>query len=266
LWAEADLTRLAQVFSNLLNNAAKFTEPGGTIHVSARANDAAAVVSVTDNGVGIPAGLLPSIFDMFTQLQRFRDRTQGGLGIGLTLVKSLVELHGGTVKARSDGVGKGSEFVVRLPLVPTVPDTRSPDKMESRPAVLPSRRVLVVDDNRDAAESLGMLLKLLGADVQVAYNGVDALRLFAEYQPAVVLLDIGMPGMDGYEVARRLREMPGSAGVSLIALTGWGQAEDRYRSESAGFDHHLVKPADIQTLQNVLVASKGFTEDSATRH
>ncbi len=205
-----------------------------------------------DTGAGIPREMLPSVFELFTQIDRHADRAQGGLGIGLTLVKSLVEMHGGTVQANSAGLGKGSEFVVRLPLVPD----RHPADFSAAPEIssslLKPRRVLVVDDNRDAAESMGILLKLLGADVHVAYGGAEALEALPAYRPDVVILDIGMPGMDGYEVARRIRQQPEFQKVTLIALTGWGQDEDRRRSHTAGFDYHLIKPADIDALQALL--------------
>jgi CheY-like chemotaxis protein len=190
------------------------------------------------------------VFELFTQIDHHSERAQGGLGIGLTLVKSLVELHGGIVTARSEGPGKGSEFVVRLPLGAEGVDLPS---TKDRPAGrVGPRRVLVLDDNRDAAESLGMVLKLLGADVRVEYNGEDALKAFTTYKPEVALLDIGMPGMDGYEVARQIRAQPEFQDVTLIALTGWGQEYDRRRSQSAGFDYHLIKPADIAVLETLL--------------
>jgi CheY-like chemotaxis protein/two-component sensor histidine kinase len=253
LTVEGDFVRLTQVVANLLNNAAKYSDPGGTISIEVRREAAEVAIAVRDNGRGIPPTMIPRVFESFVQLDRTEGRAQGGLGIGLTLAKSLVELHGGTIAARSEGVGLGSEFVVRLPLGgdrarPTV----APD-VDHRPA-LTSRRILVVDDNRDAAESLYILLKLLGAEVRVAYSGADALDAIASYGPTIVLLDIGMPGMNGYEVARRVRQRPGGADVTLIALTGWGQDEDRLRSRSAGFDHHLIKPADLNTLQSLLIS------------
>jgi CheY-like chemotaxis protein len=204
--------------------------------------------------MGISPQVLPRVFDLFMQSAQHAGRAQGGLGIGLTLVKSLVEMHGGSVKACSEGPGRGSEFVVRLPLAAS----RCPAEVskENRPAaaVLLRRRVLVVDDNKDAAESLGMLLKLLGAEVHVAYSGPEALEALTSYKPAVVLLDIGMPGMDGHEVARRIRQQPEFRDVTLIALTGWGQDEDRRRSRTAGFDYHLIKPPDVSALQTLLIS------------
>jgi signal transduction histidine kinase len=257
LTLEGDPVRLAQVLANLLNNAAKYTDVGGQIWLTVRREGDAVVISVRDSGTGIPADMLPRVFDLFTQVDRSADRAQGGLGIGLTLVKSLVEMHGGSVAAHSEGSGKGSEFVVRLPLT-TETCAVGPAGPEGRPsAALAPRRVLVVDDNRDAAESLGMVLELLGAEAQVVCSGPDALEALGTYQPAVVLLDIGMPGMDGYEVAKRIRERPAFRDVTLVALTGWGQEEDRRRSRTAGFDYHLIKPADVSALKTLLSSLEG---------
>ncbi len=252
LTVEGDAVRLAQVFANLLNNSAKYTDEGGQIWLTVRREEAEVAVSVRDSGAGIPPDMLPRVFELFTQVDRQGDRAQGGLGIGLTLVKSLVEMHGGSVQAHSAGPGRGSEFVVRLPLA--TPRGSGPGAAATPSAVLTPCRVLVVDDNRDAAESLGMLLKLLGAEVQVVFSGPDALEALATYRPSVVLLDIGMPGMDGHEVARRIRQQRGSEEMTLIALTGWGQEEDRRRSQSAGFDYHLIKPADVNALETLLLS------------
>ncbi len=252
LMLEGDPVRLGQVFANLLNNAAKYTDPGGQIWLTVRRDGNEVVIAVRDTGAGIPAEMLPRVFDMFTQVERTADRAQGGLGIGLTLVKSLVEMHGGTVMATSSGLGRGSEFSVRLPLSVS---RRSAGMAEPEPRtakVLAPSRVLVVDDNRDAAQSLGMLLQVLGADVKTAFSGAEALETIHQFHPTVVLLDIGMPGMDGHEVARRIRQQPEFQDVMLIALTGWGQDDDRRRSESAGFNHHLTKPADVGTLKTLL--------------
>jgi len=252
LTLEGDHVRLTQVIANLLNNAAKYTDAGGQIWLSVRRERKEVEISVRDTGMGIPPDMIPRVFDLFTQIDRHADRAQGGLGIGLTLVKSLVEMHGGSVRAHSKGVGQGSEFVVRLPLAPDPRRAVLPGKEASLSTVLAARRVLVVDDNRDAAESLGMLLKLLGAQVHVVYDGPTALEAVATYKPAVVLLDIGMPGMDGHEVARRIRLESEFREVILIALTGWGHEEDRQRSQSAGFDYHLIKPADVNSLETLL--------------
>jgi PAS domain S-box-containing protein len=251
LTLDADSVRLAQVFANLLNNAAKYTDPGGEIWLTARREDNNVAVSVRDSGVGIPAEMLPRIFDMFTQVDRSAPRAQGGLGIGLTLVRMLVQMHGGSVAAASEGVGKGSEFVVRLPLAVASDSRPRPEQPLSK--MLSACRILVVDDNRPAADTLGMLLKLIGAEVHVVYDGPTALRVLENYQPTTVLLDLGMPGMNGYEVAHRIRHHPKLQDVTLIALSGWGQEEDLQRSRSAGFDHHLTKPVGIKDLQLVLV-------------
>ena len=252
LTVDGDPVRLAQVFANLLNNAAKYTEPGGQIRLSVTREGDAVAVAVRDNGLGIAAEMLPRVFDMFTQVNRSDARSQGGLGIGLTLVKSLAEMHGGTVRVHSDGAGAGSEFVVRLPLAGGAARVGGANPGAAPAGALARRRILVVDDNRDAAESLGMLLGLLGAEVRVVFSGPDALAAIGEFRPSAVLLDIGMPGMDGREVARQLRERPEYRDITLIALTGWGQDEDRRQSELAGFNHHLTKPADIGTLEVLL--------------
>jgi signal transduction histidine kinase len=246
-----DAVRLAQVFSNLLNNAAKYTNHGGHIVITIATDDHHATVSVKDDGIGIAPNLLGSVFDMFMQVDRSTRRAQGGLGIGLTLVKSLVGMHGGTVEARSDGPGLGSEFVVRLPLLAA----EAKPEASRTIAPLPRRRILIVDDSRDGGESMTVLLRVLGAEVQLVHSGRAALQAVDEFKPDVVLLDIGMPGMDGYEVARRIRANHANRGMMLIALTGWGQDEDRQRSAAAGFNHHLVKPADIDQLRQLLVVA-----------
>jgi CheY-like chemotaxis protein len=212
------------------------------------------IVSVRDTGIGISGETLPKVFELFMQADRSSKRSQGGLGIGLTLVKRLVEMHGGTVRALSAGIGQGSDFIVSLPIAATHSQTVSHPSGSQKPAHLAQRRVLVVDDNEDAAASMGMLLGFLGADVQVAHDGPTALAAIESYHPDVVLLDIGMPGMDGFEVAQRIRKRADFDQIVLIAMTGWGQAEDRNRSKTAGFDHHLVKPADIVTLQTLLIS------------
>jgi PAS domain S-box-containing protein len=257
----ADPVRMSQVFANLLNNAAKYTDREGQIWLTAQIqrnehSRAEVVVSVRDSGMGIAPEMLPRIFDMFTQTDRSRPRAQGGLGIGLTLVRKLTELHGGRVEAKSEGIGRGSEFVVRLPLIGAVrPSPPEPRGQPARPHVSFSpRRVLVVDDNRDAANSLGVLLGHLGLEPRVVYDGPSALEALATQQPHVVLLDLGMPGMDGYEVVRQARASSDNSNVVFIALTGWGQEEDRRKSKAAGFDHHLVKPVDITQLESLLSA------------
>jgi len=250
LYVDADAVRLAQVFANLLNNAAKYTDEGGEIVLHAEKEDGHVAVSVRDNGVGIAPGALGRVFDMFMQGESARARGQGGLGIGLTLARRLVEMPGGEITASSEGLGRGSEFVVRLPLHSPL-DAAAP--VPAPAAVSPTlARVLVVDDNRDAANSLGALLRMLGAEVDVVHDGESALHAFGLQRPEVVLLDIGMPGMDGYEVARRLRERTDARDVLLVALTGWGQEKDRLNSKAAGFDHHLIKPADLGALRSLL--------------
>jgi CheY-like chemotaxis protein len=206
---------------------------------------------VRDSGMGIPAAMLPKVFDLFTQAERTYARAQGGLGIGLTLVRSLVELHGGCVEARSEGVGKGSEFLVRIPLVEQFAPVHH-DNPISQQSVVPSHRILVVDDNHDAGDTIGMILEMLGAEVHIVRDGPAALSALNSYRPETVLLDIGLPGMDGYEVARRARQLPEGRELTLVAVTGWGQAEDRRRSKEAGMDHHLVKPVDIAALEKLL--------------
>ncbi|MBY0521931.1 MAG: response regulator [Gemmataceae bacterium] len=253
LWLEADSTRLGQVLGNLLNNAAKYTPESGTIWLSCCREAGEIVIRVRDTGVGIPADMLPYVFDLFMQADRSLDRSEGGLGIGLTLVRSLVSLHGGSVEALSAGPGHGSEFVVRLPALPV----EQPETSRLMPNGAPlswksNRRVLVVDDNEDSAETLAMVLKLSGHDVRMAHDGNSAIRLAQAFQPEVVLLDIGLPGMSGIEVARQLRQDPGLKHALIAAITGYGQDSDRQRSEEAGFDAHLVKPIDLDELRSLL--------------
>ena len=244
-----DSVRLTQVFANLLNNSAKYTPPGGQIGISLRQEGSRAVVSVRDNGIGIPADLLGSVFEMFTQVDRSSRQAQGGLGIGLTLVRSLVAMHGGTVEARSEGIGRGSEFIVALPVI-EVGIGRAREAATQK--YFPQRRILIVDDNVDAADTLGDLLRILGATVEVVHSGREALEALRTFDADAVLLDIGMPEMDGYEVARRIRSMPAHRRVLLVALTGWGQEHDQRRSRAAGFDHHVVKPPDVEKLRDLL--------------
>jgi PAS domain S-box-containing protein len=258
VWVEGDSTRLAQVLSNLLNNAAKYSEEGGRIDLTVEPSGSEAVLRVRDTGVGIAADMLSHIFEMFTQVQSSVGRSQGGLGIGLTLVRSLVEMHGGSVAAHSAGPGHGSEFVVRLPLLREAAPPAAAEAEQQRPCKVPARNVLIVDKNRDAADSLAFLLHLAGQEVRTAYDGPVALDLARARPPDVVLLDIGMPGMDGLEVARRLRRDLGLKQALLVALTGYGGEEDRRRSQEAGFNVHLVKPVDLDTLE-VLLARPAST-------
>jgi PAS domain S-box-containing protein len=251
---DADLVRLAQVFLNLLNNSAKYTERGGKIWLTTEREADTVVVRVRDTGVGIPPQMLPRIFDMFTQVDRSLERAQGGLGIGLTLVRRLVEMHGGTVEAHSEGPGKGSEFIVRLPVAHNGARQKAGKGLEASDATPAGRRhrILVVDDNQDAANSLAMLLRMKGHEVRIAYDGLEAVEAAAAYQPDVALLDVGLPRLNGFDVARRIRQTDKDRRVILVALTGWGHEEDRRRSKEAGFDHHLVKPADPDDLDRVL--------------
>jgi CheY-like chemotaxis protein len=248
-----DRIRLVQICTNLLNNAAKYTPPGGELRLRARVEEGMLALTVSDNGIGMPLDLLPHVFDLFTQGERSPDRAQGGLGLGLALVKSLAELHGGRVAAHSEGPGKGSTFSVYLPLAPrqslAMPSVQDGGHQAH---VAPAASLLLVDDNVDAANTLAMLLELQGYQVSVAYQAQDALERAAAQAPGICLLDIGLPDMDGYELARRLRASPATSDAVLIALTGYGQAQDRERSVLAGFDHHLVKPVEIERLTALL--------------
>jgi PAS domain S-box-containing protein len=254
LWLEADPTRLAQVVANLLNNAAKYTEKGGQIWLTTDKEGEEAVLRVRDTGVGIAPEKLPQVFELFTQLNRSLDRSQGGLGIGLTLARRLVEMHGGSIRGRSDGPGQGSEFVVRLPaLAETKPGGYVGKKTEPPLASAPSRRILIADDNEDFAESCARLLRRRGGhEVKVAHDGLAALEAAQTFRPEVAFLDIGLPGMDGYRLAQRLRQLPGLEGVLLVALTGYGQEEDRRHALAVGFDEHLTKPVRFDALQRLV--------------
>lgn len=251
---EGDVARLAQVISNLLNNSAKYTDRGGQIWLTVRKQTGEAIISVRDTGIGITADLLPHVFETFSQGYDVGMRANGGLGIGLALVKSLVELHGGRVDARSDGANQGSEFTIHLPLATDIPCTKMSSPTLSR-HVLPKRRVLVVDDNRDSALTMGLLLEVLGLEAHVVHSGLEAISALESFRPQIALLDIGMPEMDGYELARRIRQQPEWQHLQLIALTGWGQEEDRRRATQMGFDHHLTKPADLGVLESLLMST-----------
>lgn len=258
LRVEGDATRLTQVFSNLLNNAAKYTEPGGRIWLAVEREGEQAVVRVRDNGSGMTADLVPRVFDIFTQGERSLDRSQGGLGLGLALVKRLVEMHGGTVEARSAGLGKGSEFTVRLPALPVEaeqpPPARAPGPPQAEPRV---DRALVVDDTFDVAESLTWMLEGLAREIKMVHSRQAALEVAPAFEPDVILCDIGMPGMDGYETCRRLRRLPGLRKVVIAAVSGYGGPEDRQRSQEAGFDRHLVKPIGRATLEELIKSAAG---------
>ncbi len=250
VYLDADPSRLAQVIGNLLNNACKFTDKGGRIALVVDRDGDTAVLRVRDSGVGIAAEQLPRIFEMFTQIDTSLERSRGGLGLGLTLVKSLVEMHGGTVQVRSDGIDQGSEFIVRLPLLVDVPHPCVPEPVPIEP--VQRRRILVVDDNRDAATSLAELLEVIGHETSIANDGLEAVQAAETFRPDVVLLDIGLPKLNGFEAARRIRQQPWGKAMLLVALTGWGQEEDRRKSSEAGFDAHLVKPADPFALTELL--------------
>jgi len=251
IYLSADRARLAQVFGNLLNNSCKYTRAGGRISLSAKRTGDDVVVTVKDNGFGIPADKLGNIFDMFMQVDRTSERSQGGLGIGLTLVKRLVEMHGGSVEVKSEGEGLGSEFAVRLPLLNSAAASEASEAPVDgeRPQ---DRRILIVDDNRDSAESLAMLLEITGNKTYIAHDGLEGIAAVEKYRPEVVLLDIGLPKLDGHEVCRRIREQSWGQNIVVIALTGWGQEDDRRRSEEAGFNGHLVKPVDYDLLLELL--------------
>ncbi len=255
VYLHADRARLAQVFGNLLNNSCKYTSANGTITLSAKRVDDDVLVSVKDNGAGIPSDKLHSIFDMFMQVDRSSEQSQGGLGIGLTLVKRLVAMHGGSIEARSEGEGRGSEFIVRLSVIrkPALEVPRV-ERVSESPA---QRRVLIVDDNRDSADSLAMLLEITGNKTFQAHDGMEALNAIEKHRPEVVLLDIGLPKLDGHEVCRRVREQPWGKNIVIIALTGWGQEDDRRKSEEAGFNGHIVKPVDYENLLSLLAETQG---------
>jgi signal transduction histidine kinase len=253
IYLDADATRLSQVIANLLNNAAKYTSRGGHIWLKAEKRHGEAIVSVRDTGIGIAAEHLPHIFAMFSQVVPALERSQEGLGIGLSLVRGLVELHGGKVEARSEGVGTGSEFIIRLPVALTLPPAPEKTKDEAgKSHTRTARRILIVDDNRDTADSMARLLKLRGYETRTAYDGLEAVQIALSFQPAAILLDIGLPKMNGYEAARQIRQQPSGKGVALIAVSGWGQEHDKRRAMEAGFDRHLTKPVDPASLTKLL--------------
>ena len=253
VWLDADLMRLSQVVSNLLNNAAKYTPEGGTIVLSTRREGEEAVVTVSDNGVGIPSDMLPRVFDLFTQVRDNLDRSRGGLGIGLALVKQLVEMHGGSITAESAGPNKGSAFRLRLPVLefePATPDVTQPDsRLAPEKSAL---KVLIVDDNVDVAQTMGWMLETIGHDYRMVHEGTLAVQTAQDYRPDAILLDIGMPGMDGYAVCRALREQTLLDDTVIIAQTGWGQTQARAAPRESGFDHHLVKPVTMDRLEELL--------------
>jgi PAS domain S-box-containing protein len=257
LWLNADPQRLAQVFANLLNNASKYTEPGGRIDVTLRREDGEAMVSVRDSGIGMSADQLAQVFDLFVQVDASLERTRGGLGIGLTLVRQLVEMHGGRVLARSEGLGRGSEFIAYLPLAsaPVAEAPVLPERTDG--AVTPSLRVLVVDDNQDGADMLALSLSILGHQVLTLYDPLEVEAAAERFRPTLAFLDVGMPRLNGYDLARRLRDQAWCKRTMLVALTGWGQDSDRRRSADSGFDEHLVKPIDLDTIVQMCNAAHG---------
>jgi PAS domain S-box-containing protein len=252
---QADAARLAQVFANLVNNAAKYTDPGGDIALAARREGDAVVVSVKDNGIGIAPAHLPVVFDMFSQAEPALQRAHGGLGIGLSLVRALVQMHGGTVTAHSDGVGRGSEFVVRLPLQAAATPRAAPEDACDAESPAGSRRILVVDDSSDSAESLALWLRLQQHEVRTAGDGPSALEEAQRFRPEIAVLDIGLPRMDGYELARRLRQQEWAGGMVLVAMTGWAQEHDRRLASEAGFDQHLTKPVAVESIARIIAAA-----------
>jgi CheY-like chemotaxis protein len=258
IYLDADAIRLAQVFSNLLNNAAKYTRAGGHIWLTASEEGSDAVIRVRDNGIGISSDMLARVFEMFTQVDRSLERSQGGLGIGLTLVRRLIDVHDGTIDAHSEGDGQGSEFTIRLPFMPSPLET--PKTAGVQPTTLNGSRILVVDDNKDSADSLAMLLRLKGNEIRTAYDGIEAVTVAEMFHPQLVLLDIGLPKLNGYDVARRIRQLPWGQDVILVAQTGWGQDEDRRRSEEAGFNFHIVKPVELSRLETLLASAQAKAE------
>ena len=259
LTVDGDKTRLVQVLANILHNASKFMDPGGRIHLKVAREASQVVISVSDIGIGIPEELIPTIFDLFTQVHSKADRAQGGLGIGLALVRRLTEMHGGTVTARSEGLGAGAEFTIRLPALAAERLPSSQDSLSKPMPALEPRRILVADDNHDAAESLALQLELAGHDVRSVHDGVEALAVSESFRPQVVVLDLGMPRLDGYETAREMRRRSWGKGATLIALTGWGQPQDRQRTADAGFDAHLVKPVSETQLFEALASASRKT-------
>jgi PAS domain S-box-containing protein len=261
---EADAVRLAQVFSNLLINAAKYTDPGGQIELRAAQEGEEVVVAVRDNGIGIAADMMPRLFTVYSQSRMALGRAEGGLGIGLSLVRGLVMLHGGSVDARSDGPGSGSEFTVRLPIGNSLEKRASGGSDAETPVAGAGLKILVVDDSRDAADTCATLLELSGHHVQTAYTGRRAFELAEAFRPHALLLDIGLPDLDGYQLAQEIRATPWGRSIALIAVTGWGQEEDRRRAFAAGFDHHLTKPIAAETVESLLQSLSGDVQSQRT--
>ena len=255
LMVHADRARLGQVFTNLLSNAAKYTDPGGQVEVRVVSEGGYAVIGIRDNGIGIPPQRLERVFDLFSQEESALSRSRGGLGVGLSLTRKLVQMHGGTIAASSEGKGKGSQFTLRLPLAEAVTqtpaDTGAAPAAASAPGAL---RILVVDDNRDAADTLAVLLQVMGHEVRQVHDGASAVTEAASFDPQLVLLDIGMPGLNGYDACRQMRQQAGGSARTLVAVTGWGQPQDVQKAKDAGFDHHLVKPVEMQALVRLIAA------------
>jgi CheY-like chemotaxis protein len=263
VFLDADLTRLAQVFANLLTNSAKYTQRGGEVWLTAERRGREVVAAVRDTGIGIPADALPHIFDMFSQVDRSIERSTGGLGIGLALVKGLVEMHGGSVTAESGGPDRGSTFTVTLPALGGDPGPPVVDAPDACPAARGGgRRFLVVDDNRDSAVSMALMLRLLGNEVRTAHDGAEAVDAAEAFRPEVVLMDVGLPRLNGFDATRRIRGEPWGKAMTIIALTGWGQDADRTQSQEAGCDGHLVKPVNLPDLERLLA---GLRHDSVER-
>ncbi|HZQ60719.1 MAG TPA: ATP-binding protein [Casimicrobiaceae bacterium] len=263
VYLDADPTRLAQVFSNLLNNAAKYTDPGGRIALSAVREGDKVVITVTDNGIGIAPGMQHAIFDMFTQVDHSLERSHAGLGVGLTLARRLVELHGGTIEAKSDGLNRGSQFQVSLPVAATATEPQTAPQDAAGTGAVNGHRILVADDNVDFADSFALILRMLGNEVRVTHDGAEALQMAKTFEPEFCFLDIGLPKINGYDLAERLRAAAETRNSTLIAVTGWGQDKDRQRAHAAGFDHHMVKPVDAQAIEALLrSASKASTGSS----
>jgi CheY-like chemotaxis protein len=269
LWLNGDATRLHQVFCNLLDNASKYSAEESHIQLTAERVRAEigdeVVVRVRDDGIGIDSAMLPRVFELFSQADNSASRSRGGLGIGLTVAKNLVTRHGGTIEARSDGLDKGSEFVVRLPLVPDPQDSEPRSTAPSAPATGSPERILVVDDNVDGAHSMSLLLRAAGHEVQAAFGSQDCFEAVASFRPQVIILDLGLPGVDGFEIARRLRGNPDTNDVVLIALSGYGGDEARQKTREIGFDYHLVKPADLDMLHQILASSARRADASSKK-